>query len=246
MPRKGKEVRREQDGVKAEADALLGALALGLQPLHLEPIDDEVSVGDALHVITVHEGDGEGHRPGARPGPSPRRPANRRCRPSRREWRGRRRPVGAPCAPARSPPAARRRGRGRRKCRPRAARQPRRARRSSRGSTPRLWPRRRVPHILGFEGEARGLLKRQVEHGVDDALCRLVELLEEERGDGEDVADVFEAVAVVVIGEVARRTKVETRQIADGVVVLGAVEAPQGDAARLAAPIVDGLGGKPR
>jgi len=52
--------------------------------------------------------------------------------------------------------------------------------------------------------------------------------------DGEHVADVVEAVADVVGGEVVRRLEIDANEIADRVVVLGAIETAQGDAARIA------------
>ena len=56
-------------------------------------------------------------------------------------------------------------------------------------------------------------------------------LLEEQRRRGEHVADVVEAVADVVGGEIGGGLEIDADQVADRVVVFGPVEAADGDAA---------------
>ena len=51
--------------------------------------------------------------------------------------------------------------------------------------------------------------------------------------EGKHVADVVEAVAHVVRGEVFRRFEIDAAEVADRVVVLGAIEPPNRDAARI-------------
>ncbi len=84
-----------------------------------------------------------------------------------------------------------------------------------------------------------------VRHGDEDAFTRLVGLpgrvddffgggevlFHEDRRHGEHVADVVEAVADVVGGEVVGRVEGDADEVADGVVVFGAVEAADGDPA---------------
>src|SRR5205807_1539305 len=70
---------------------------------------------------------------------------------------------------------------------------------------------------------------------IDNALGGGEVLLHQERRHGEDVADVVEAVADVVGGEVVGGLEIDGQEVADGVVVLGAVEAADGDAAGIAA-----------
>ena len=69
------------------------------------------------------------------------------------------------------------------------------------------------------------------------ACCRTTRprpgILEQERRDREHVADVVEAVADVVGGEIGGRLRIDADQVADRVVVLGAVEPADGDAAEV-------------
>lgn len=72
-----------------------------------------------------------------------------------------------------------------------------------------------------------------VEGRADDPLGRGHVALHEGGGDRKDVADVIEAIACVVLGEVVGGAQVDTQEIAHRVVVLGAVQAPRRDAARI-------------
>ncbi len=67
--------------------------------------------------------------------------------------------------------------------------------------------------------------------GVDDFFGGGEVLFHEDRRHGEHVADVVEAVADVVGGEVVGRVEGDADEVADGVVVFGAVEPANGDAA---------------
>ncbi len=60
--------------------------------------------------------------------------------------------------------------------------------------------------------------------GLHDGLGRLEVFLQQERRDGEDVADVVEAVAGIVGRELLLRLEVDPHQVADRVVVLDAIE----------------------
>ncbi len=82
---------------------------------------------------------------------------------------------------------------------------------------------------VDFELECFGLLEgggsfSQFERGTDV-------LFHEHGRDGKDIADGVEAVAAVVRGEGVGGAGVEVEEIADGVVVFGAVEAAAGDLA---------------
>ncbi len=66
---------------------------------------------------------------------------------------------------------------------------------------------------------------------VHDLLGRSEVLLHQQRRQRQHVADVVEAVADVVGGEVVGGVEVDAEEVADGVVVLGPVEPPQGDPA---------------
>ena len=57
--------------------------------------------------------------------------------------------------------------------------------------------------------------------------------LEQDRREGEDVADVVEAVAGIVGGKIIGGLELHADEVADAVVVFGAVEAADGDAARV-------------
>src|SRR5262249_37984354 len=70
---------------------------------------------------------------------------------------------------------------------------------------------------------------------LDDALRSGEVLLQQERRHAEDIADVVEAVADVIAGEVGGGAEVDAEEIADGVVVLSTVEPADRDAARVAA-----------
>ena len=61
-------------------------------------------------------------------------------------------------------------------------------------------------------------------------------LLQEQGRDRQDVADVVEAVADVVVGEVGGRLEVDADEVADRVVILGPVEPADRDAAVVARP----------
>ena len=64
-----------------------------------------------------------------------------------------------------------------------------------------------------------------------DLLCGAQIFLHQDWREREHVADVVEAVADLVVGKVRRRLVVHAKKVADGVVVLAAVEAAQRDAA---------------
>ncbi len=88
----------------------------------------------------------------------------------------------------------------------------------------------------GFEEVGRGGpgggLGRIDHHGAGGDAFRGVQVsLQMHRGDAEDVADVVEAVADVVGGEILGRVVVDVEEVPDGVVVFGAVEATGGDPA---------------
>ena len=69
-------------------------------------------------------------------------------------------------------------------------------------------------------------------HGLADDLVRRRNIFfEQHRRQGQHVGDVVEAVAGVVRREHRRRVEVHAEQVADGVVILHAVEAADGDAA---------------
>ncbi len=57
--------------------------------------------------------------------------------------------------------------------------------------------------------------------------------LHQHRRDRQHVADVVEAIAGVVLGEVVGRAEIHAKEIANGVVVLRAIQPPDGDAARI-------------
>ena len=85
---------------------------------------------------------------------------------------------------------------------------------------------------------AGGELQRQLAgpggHGlVDDGLCGLDEFLHPHRRERLHVADRVETVTNVVGGEGGSRIEIDAHQIADRVLVLGAIEAANGDAARI-------------
>ena len=90
-------------------------------------------------------------------------------------------------------------------------------------------------------GEAGGNTLRAARDGVGDN--GLVEdfvgggevFLEKRGREGEDVADVVEAVAGVVGREVGGGFEIEADEVADGVVIFGAVEAAEGDSAGIGA-----------
>ena len=85
---------------------------------------------------------------------------------------------------------------------------------------------------------------------VEDRLGGGQVLLQEQRRQRQDVADVVEAVTDVVVGEVGGGLEVDADEVADRVVVLGPVEPADRDAAVVARPgavalvehVVDGLG----
>ena len=77
---------------------------------------------------------------------------------------------------------------------------------------------------------------------LGDRLGRGQVFLHEDRRQGQDVADVVEAVADVVGGEVVGRPEVDADQVADGVVVLDPVEPPDRHAARVDVLAAIGLG----
>src|SRR4051794_21294117 len=70
---------------------------------------------------------------------------------------------------------------------------------------------------------------------IDNALGGGEVLLHQERRHAEHVADVVEAVTDVIGWEVVGWLKIDPDEIADSIVVLGAVEAMDGDTARVAA-----------
>src|SRR4029077_11297486 len=69
--------------------------------------------------------------------------------------------------------------------------------------------------------------------GRADPRCRSHVLLRQERREGENVADVVEAVADVVRREFLISVEIDAEKIADGVAVFDAVEAAQSHAARV-------------
>ena len=69
---------------------------------------------------------------------------------------------------------------------------------------------------------------------LHDALGGGQVALQEQRRQGQHVADVVEAVADVVGGEVLGRLEIDADEVADGVVVFDAVEPADGDPARIA------------
>jgi len=85
------------------------------------------------------------------------------------------------------------------------------------------------------EAPAIGRLGRQhLEHLARDRLGGVEVLFEQERRQREDVADVVEAIADVVGGEVVGGLHLHAEQIAHGVVVLDAIEPPQREPAGVA------------
>ena len=69
------------------------------------------------------------------------------------------------------------------------------------------------------------------EHGVEHPVGRGEVALHEDGGQGEDVPDVVEAVAGVVFRKVVSGAEVDPEEVAEGIIVLDAVEAAEGDAA---------------
>src|SRR4029077_2700977 len=69
--------------------------------------------------------------------------------------------------------------------------------------------------------------------GRADPRCRSHILLRQERREGEDVADVVEAVADVVRRGFLISVEIDADEIANGVAVFNAVEAAQSHAARV-------------
>ena len=84
----------------------------------------------------------------------------------------------------------------------------------------------------------RSLLARRsdLQGRGEDLVGRGHVLFEQDRLEGEHVADVVETVADVVGGELLGGLEVHAAEVADGVVVLGAVEPPDGDAAGVRGP----------
>jgi hypothetical protein len=72
-----------------------------------------------------------------------------------------------------------------------------------------------------------------VERGARDLFGRRDILLHQRWRHREDVADIVEAVAAVVGREVGGRLEVHAQEVTDGIVVLRAIEATRGDAARI-------------
>ena len=82
------------------------------------------------------------------------------------------------------------------------------------------------PELRGFQ-EIVGVLERGVGHMLR---CRDVFLHQQGRN-GKHIADVVEAVPDIVVGKLVGRMNVHAAQVTDGVIVLGPVQAAQGDMA---------------
>ena len=85
-------------------------------------------------------------------------------------------------------------------------------------------------HREGVMGGGRAELFGSEDGGADGAFGGVGVLFEEHRGHVEGVADVVETVGGLVGGEVGGGLEVDSKEVADGVVVLGLVEAAGGDA----------------
>ena len=96
-------------------------------------------------------------------------------------------------------------------------------------------------HVAGEQGRLGG--ERLAEDGdAREALRRGDVLLHQQRRDRQHVADVVEAVARVVDGELVGGAAVDAEQAADRVVVLDPVEPSGGHAARIGRPAIAGVG----
>ena len=95
----------------------------------------------------------------------------------------------------------------------------------------------RAPWFELLAGEANLARLRGI-GGADDLLADLLGGIEiffhEQRRDRQHVADVVEAVADIVRRKIVRRLEVDAEQIAHGVVVLRAIQSPDGDSAGIA------------
>jgi len=96
-------------------------------------------------------------------------------------------------------------------------------------------------HVITVDVEHIELGLRGGHRAFGDELTRGDETLEVDRREGQHVADVVEAVARVVGGEVHREVAVDVAEVADRVIILGAVEPADRHLARVDLGLGDGL-----
>ena len=86
------------------------------------------------------------------------------------------------------------------------------------------------------DSERLGRQRVRTQRPFGDLLRRVQVLLHQHRRNREHVADIVEAVAQVVGGEVLLRTEIHRQQVADGVGVFRPVEPPRSHVAGIALP----------